>query len=156
MLSAQGWAELGNFAEAEADLKRLAPALRAHLQVLGVRYEIFARSKRWAEAAEVATRLVDEFAHQVGTWVSLAYAVRRKADGGIPQAREILTRARALFPTESLISYNLACYECQLGDQAAAWQWLQEAITLGGKKEIKQMALNDNDLKPMWRRIGCL
>jgi len=156
LLAAQGWAEQGNFHEAEAELVQVAENLWTHPQVLGFRYEIYARGRRWDQAADVATMLVDTYANQVGAWVSLAYAVRRKKDGGLPQARDILARARDLFPMESLIVYNLACYECQMGDESAALQWLIQAMTLGGKKEIKQMALKDNDLKPMWRRIGCL
>ena len=156
LLAAQGWAELGDFKEADAELRRIDEALRAHPQVLGVRYEIYARSKRWDLAAEVAEMLVEAFAHDAGVWVSLAYAVRRKTDGGIPQAREILTKARTLFPAETLIVYNLACYDCQLGDEASALQWLEQAVALGSKKEIKQMALKDQDLKPLWGKIGGL
>ena len=66
LLSAQGWAELGDYQEAEAALMQIAPKLRAHPQVLAVRYEIYARSKRWDQAADVATRLVDGFAHHAG------------------------------------------------------------------------------------------
>jgi len=156
LLAAQGWAELGNYAEADAELKNIAAPLRMHPQVLAGRYEIYARSKRWELAAEVAEMLVEAFAHDAGTWVSLAYAVRRKAGGGIPQARKILTKAQSLFPKETLIPYNLACYDCQLGDEPAALQWLKQAITLSTKKEIKQMALKDADLKPLWGQIGGL
>ena len=154
LLAAQGWAELGDFKSAEAELKQIAGPLRTHPQVLAGRYEIYARSKSWDLAAEVAQMLVQTFAGNAGAWVSLAYAVRRKADGGIPQAREILIKARSLFPKETLIPYNLACYECQSGDETAALEWLHQAITLGGKKAIKQLALNDADLKPLWKQIS--
>jgi hypothetical protein len=50
--------------------------------------------------------------------------------------------------------YNLACYECQLGNLKEALQWLQLAIDLAGKKDIRLMALNDPDLEPLWREIG--
>jgi tetratricopeptide (TPR) repeat protein len=154
LLAAEGWAELGDFAAAEAELKQIAGPLRTHPQVLAGRYDIYARAKRWDLAAEVALMLVEAYANEAGAWVSLAYAVRRKADGGLPQAREILTKAWSLFPEESVIPYNLACYECQLGDQAAALEWLRQAAELGGKKAIKKQALNDSDLKPLWKQIG--
>ena len=48
-----------------------------------------------------------------------------------------------MFPSESLIAYNLACYECQMGNQPAALDWLQKAIKLGDKREIKKVALRD-------------
>ncbi len=154
LLAAQGWTELGNYPEAEAELRQLPETLRAHPEVLTIRYEIYARTARWELAAEVAGVLVENFAHQASPWISLAYAIRRKPGGGIPQARDILTRALALFPTETIILYNLACYDCQLGDQAAALGWLQQAIRLGGKKELRQMALADRDLQPLWPVIG--
>ena len=154
LLAAQGWTELGNYPEAEAELRQIPAALRAHPQVLTVRYEIYAKTARWELAAEVAGILVESFADQAGTWVSLAYATRRKPGGGIPQARDILTRALALFPTEAMIMYNLACYDCQLGDKHTALAWLQQACTHAGKKEIQRMALTDADLKALWPAIA--
>ena len=154
LLAAQGWTELGNYPEAEAELRQIPTALRAHPQVLTVRYEIYAKTARWELAAEVAGILVESFADQAGTWVSLAYATRRKPGGGIPQARDILTRALALFPTEAMIMYNLACYDCQLGDKHTALAWLQQACTHAGKQEIQQMALADADLKSLWPAIA--
>jgi hypothetical protein len=43
----------------------------------------------------------------------------------------------------SLIGYNLACYECQLGNLKAAWKWLVIAFDLGDAKQVKLMALDD-------------
>ncbi len=31
--------------------------------------------------------------------------------------------------------------------------WLQRAVKIGGKEKIKQMALVDPDLKPLWEEI---
>jgi catabolite regulation protein CreA len=46
-------------------------------------------------------------------------------------------------------SYNLACYECQLGNLKDAMQWLEKAIDLAGKKDVRVMALDDPDLEPL-------
>jgi hypothetical protein len=88
-------------------------------------------------------------------WITLAYATRRKPGpgGGIPQAKAILTPAQKRFPKEWLIPYNLACYECQLGNQKAALAWLNKAFDLGDPKELKPMALADPDLEPFWAKI---
>ena len=32
--------------------------------------------------------------------------------------------------------------------------WLEQAIDLAGKNDIRSMALNDPDLEPLWTRIG--
>ena len=58
VLAAQGWAELSAYDEAEAELNNVHAALRTHPQVLAVRFEIYAWSKRWALAAEMAEMLM--------------------------------------------------------------------------------------------------
>jgi hypothetical protein len=45
------------------------------------------------------------------------------------------------FPDEYLMPDNLACYCCRLGDLKEVYQWLEKAIDLAGKKDIRiQMA----------------
>jgi hypothetical protein len=50
--------------------------------------------------------------------------------------------------------YNLACHECRLGRLEEARHWLQKAFEVGDPQRIKLMALDDPDLKPLWRDIG--
>jgi hypothetical protein len=33
-------------------------------------------------------------------------------------------------------------------------QWLEKAIDLAGKEDIRQLALDDPDLEPLWTKIG--
>jgi len=148
--AAMGWLELGDVAEAGAEFEKIAPQFRSHPHVLAIRYDICAKAGKWDAAAEIARTLTQLEPHRPGMWVSLAYAVRRKTGGGIPQARAILVQARRAFPKEQVIAYNLACYECQLGDLNAARSWLEKACTLGNANKVKLMALDDPDLKPLW------
>ena len=87
------------------------------------------------------------------SWIALAYATRRKEGGGLAAAREILTQAQSCFPREPVIAYNLACYECQLGNQQAALEWLHKACASGSAGKIRSMALDDRDLEPLWPQI---
>jgi TPR repeat protein len=64
-----------------------------------------------------------------------------------------LIQAQKSFPKEAIIAYNLACYDCQLGDLDAAKAWLDKACTLGDVHKIKLMALQDPDLKLLWPDI---
>ena len=51
--------------------------------------------------------------------------------------------------------YNLACYECQLGELEVAKARLQHAFKLEAKCRL--MALDDDDLAPLWDSLGaCL
>ena len=152
--AALGWLELGNWQEASEELEKITPALRVHPEVLEVRFQVYAAAKKWDLAAEIATTLVQIRPNDPQLWISHAYAARRMPDGGIPQAKGILHKAQQLFPKEPLIAYNLACYECQLGDLKAAWKWLGIAFDLGNPKRMKLMALKDPDLEPLWAEIG--
>lgn len=58
LLAADGWLELGNFQEANEELDKIILDFRTHPVVLSVRYEIYAKSKKWDEAAEIAGALV--------------------------------------------------------------------------------------------------
>jgi hypothetical protein len=57
------------------------------------------------------------------------------------------------FPKEPTVPYNLACYVCQQGRLDEARQWLERAVKIAGKEKIKFMALNDDDLQPLWEEI---
>ena len=151
--AAVGWLGLGNPKEAGSELEKIALEIRCHPHVLLVRYEIFAKSGQWDAAAEIARALIELEPQQPGGWISLAYAMRRKTGGGIPMARSILEQARKHFPKEEIIAYNLACYDCQLGNLEAARSWLKQAQMMGDGSKIVLMALKDPDLKPLWPEI---
>jgi Flp pilus assembly protein TadD len=151
--AAIGWLGLGNVAEAGAELGKIAPQFQSHPDVLAVRFDIHAQAGRWDAAAEIAGTLTRLEPKEPGAWISLAFATRRKTGGGIPQARAILIQAQQTFPKEQIIAYNLACYDCQLGDLEAAKAWLDKACTLGDARKIKHMARQDPDLKPLWPEL---
>jgi hypothetical protein len=35
-----------------------------------------------------------------------------------------------------------------------AYQWLEKAIDLAGKEDVRETALDDADLEPLWAEIG--
>ena len=76
--------------------------------------------------------------------------MRRANGGGIEKAKVVLDEAAKLFPGDSMIQYNLACYCAQLGQLDAAKEHLGKSYELGDAKQIKLMALDDEDLKPLW------
>jgi Flp pilus assembly protein TadD len=147
---------LGSITEAKAELERIAPELRHHPEVLEASWLIHAQEKNWEEGLVVAEKLVD-VAPQCSTgWLHRAYALRRAKRGGLQAAWDVLLPAAEKFPGEPIISYNLACYACQLGHLKQARQWLQRAVKVASKEKIKVMALNDDDLAPLWEEINKL
>ena len=87
---------------------------------------------------------------RVWGWVHKAYAQRRATGGGIEKAKPLLEEAAKLFPDHDMIQYNLACYSAQLGQLDVAQEHLNKSYELGDAQQIKLMALDDEDLKPLW------
>lgn len=151
--AAVGWVELGNAAEAEAELACVNPALRDHPGVLEVRWLVLAKREDWVEGLAIARQLVRTAPDLVSGWLHQAYALRRVPDGGLQQAWDALLPAFNLFPAEPTIPFNLSCYACQMGRLDDARVWLKRALKIGGRDHIKAMALADADLEPLHNEI---
>ena len=82
----------------------------------------------------------------------MSFATRRA--NGLNAARDILVASLPKFPREAIIYYNLACYDCQLGEIDSARQYLKQAFRID-PNWISQ-ALEDQDLKPLWDYLGGL
>jgi predicted Zn-dependent protease len=152
-LAAVGWLELGNLAEARAELAQVSPAQQEHPDVLELRWSISAQEKRWDEALQIAQAQVRRAPKRSSGWLHQAYALRRVPNGSIQKAWEALLPAFDKFPKEPTIPFNLSCYACQLRQLDVARDWLNRAVAVGGKEKIKQMALEDTDLEPLWAEI---
>lgn len=75
--------------------------------------------------------------------VSLVFATRRAES--IEAAKRILLEAVEQHPDCALMHYNLACYECQLGELEVAIARLEHALKLD--PGMRLMALDDEDLR---------
>ena len=82
--------------------------------------------------------------------MSLAHAVRRTES--IEKAEAILLRAQAIHPKVAVIAFNLACYASVTGRMEEAKARLWHTIDLD--KDVRNLAIDDQDLKPLWDWIG--
>jgi len=121
------------------------------MAVLGSR--LLEPQKKVAESLDIATAIVKQAPDRASGWIHRAYSLRRTKNGGIEKAKKMLEDAAGLFPKEWLIPYNLACYCAQLGQLDEATKLLQTAYALGDEKQIKLMALDDEDLEPLWKGL---
>jgi hypothetical protein len=153
VLAAEGWLGLGDVAEAKAELLRVSEAHRQHPAVLDTLWSVHAAERDWASAFVVASQLVEVHPGLVAGWIHRAYAARRMPGGGLAAALEALRPAAARFPSEAMIPYNLACYLAQSGAEEEAWGWYCQAAVLGKTGKVRELALQDEDLKPLWARI---
>ena len=140
--AAVGYAELGMFPEAEDELDSIAPNLQHLPEVLGVRMELHSKQERWDWMRELASSLMRTNPDDPQWVISYAYATRRAHC--LEAARDVLRAASSKFPNEPTIHYNLACYECQLGNLETSKLYLEDAFRL--HPGFRESALKDPDL----------
>ena len=140
------------FEDAALVLEEIEPEDKTRNEVLGARVNLYMAAKKWDMAAAVASHLVKVEPENAGWWISLAYAVRRAES--VDKAEAILLRAQAIHPKVAMIAFNLACYASVAGRFEEAKTRLQHAIELD--KEIRGLALDDEDLRPLWDWIAHL
>ena len=74
--------------------------------------------------------------------------MRVRRSESVEKAEAILLRAQAIHPKIAMIAFNLACYASVTGRMEEAKERLRHAIELD--KEIRKLAIDDDDLKPLW------
>jgi Flp pilus assembly protein TadD len=129
-----------------------SPEDKTRTEVLGARIALYITAKKWDMAAAVASHLVKVEPENEAWWINLAYSVRRSE--GIKQAEAILLRAQAIHPKVAMIAFNLACYASVTGRMEDAKERLRNAIELD--KDVRKLALDDEDLRPLWDWIAGL
>jgi hypothetical protein len=151
--AAEGWLGLDNVVEADKELKQITPAMRHHPEVLARWHELFAKMECWDKCEQIAEEIVELEPESPFGWIHRSYALHEQKLTGM--ARMKLLPALEVFPEEITIRYNLACYECVLGNISQAKTYICEAFNLAHDQnctdEWKQQMLADEDLKPLWR-----
>jgi tetratricopeptide (TPR) repeat protein len=115
--------------------------------VLEALWPILVEERDWNAALASAEKLVSVAPHREIGWVQQSFALhelKRTAE-----AYERLVKVVEKFPGAYVIPYNLACYQCQLGNNEAALKWLRQAAKASDAKTIRAMGLKDPDLMPL-------
>jgi Flp pilus assembly protein TadD len=150
-----GWLSLGNVEEARAEFDQLDALHRAMPEVLAVEWQLLAVESRWADAAGVADRWVKTAPGSPEAWIQRSYALHEQRQTRL--AWDKLLPAARLFPSVHTISYNLACYACQLGNLDRARRWLRRSmLAIKDKGELLiwiAAAQRDRDLEPLWDEL---
>ena len=118
-------------------------------EVLALRVMIYRALKKWELMQAVARKLALCDPDEAQWTIAWAFATRR-ADS-LDAARLILVNAVERLPAVAVFHFNLACYECQLGDLESAKARLQQAIEL--QADLRARALDDEDLRPLWNSL---
>lgn len=150
LLPAAGFLELGLAADAVEELDALPRAVQNRREVLALRVSAHCAAEEWGKMRRIAATLVDRWPEEASHWISHAFATRRCHD--IAEAEAILLEAAVRHPSEAMIHYNLACYAAQTDRPAEALERLRRAMKIEPK--VKDLALADPDLLPLWRVAG--
>ena len=104
--AAQGWLELGNHLEANEELERIAPELRAHPDVLEVRWHIYAQAKKWDVCVDLAGAIIKLDRDRAEPWIHRSFALHelKRTQEAFDQLLPVADR----FPQVWTIPYNLA------------------------------------------------
>ena len=113
--------------------------------MLEVRWQVYARAKRWEQCVEIAEAIIKIAPDRPEGWIHAAYALHELKKPG--PAFDQLVPVAASFPKEWVIPYNLACYCAQTGRLDDCEAWFKKAMAIDSDS-VKREALDDPDLQP--------
>jgi hypothetical protein len=106
--------------------------------------------QRWEFAPAVGEGAIERYPELGDLYLATATAKRRFKN--IEAAKAILLAGEPLLKEQAILHFNLACYECQLGNFEAAKERLTIAVSID--EAFKAMALEDRDLEPLWGSLS--
>ena len=143
---ATGFIDLGLLNEASDELELIEGEDRLSAAVMAARSNLYMAAKDWDLLIAVARELTRLTPKNDQGWIQWAYALREL--GRVAEAKAVLLQAEPIHAKCAVLHYNMACYECLLGDIPEARRRLAVACKMG--KEWKTAALDDPDLKAIW------
>ncbi len=147
---AEGWLALGHWREANDELEQMTPEARDSVQVLKVQYATYAAARKWERAADVARAIIARAPGISFGYFHLASALHEMRR--VREAREVLLPVAGK-SRDWTLGYNVACCSAQLGELGAARAWIEKACQIGGSEKVKNYALDDPDLEPLWEKM---
>ena len=147
---ADGYMDLKMWDQALQELDKVSESERSSLAYQHYRLRLAIENHDWDTSTRLSTALHDSAPEEPTFWVERAYVARRAES--IQVARTILHDALVRFPEVAVIPFNLACYECQLGDLQLAREYLDAACKID--PAYRTLALEDEDLKPLWNELA--
>ena len=142
-LAAQGYFELDMLVESLEEMDSLPFQAQLRADVLELRVLVLMKAERWKEAAASSETLCAVAPEVPMGFIHTAFCLHEL--GKTKEAKEVLLEGPAGLIKEATYHYNLACYECVLGNLEAARAYLQTSIVMDGRFE--DYSKTDPDLK---------
>ena len=148
LLAAQGYSELGMVDDALAELDRLPATVERHSTVVELRLVILMQARRWSHALQVSRELCAIVPEKTMGYIHAAFCLHEL--GNTVEARDMLLGGPTALHQEPTYHYNLACYECRLGNLDLAQAHLDRCFLLD--KKYRDFARTDPDLEVLRTR----
>ena len=150
LTAAEGWLELGLHLEANAELEKITPQLHDHPDVLDIRWQIYAKEKKWEACIDIATEIIKCAPRRSCGWINRSFTLHemQRTQEAFDQLLPVVDK----FPKIWTIPYNLACYASQLHRFDEAQKWLKQAMAVDAQT-VQAAAQEDEDLKPLWDNL---
>lgn len=142
LLAAQGYSELSMFEEALEELDSLPKPAARHPTAIELRTVILMQAKRWKPALDASRDLCRREPEKTSGFIHAAFCLHEL--GHTVEARDILLAGPNALHIEPTYHYNLACYECALGNFDLARMHLDKSFQLD--KKFRDFARTDPDL----------
>ncbi len=123
--AAEGWLELNNLSEADAELLQVTRRGKACLDVLLLRWRILAQTGHWEACLGVAKTLTKHYPEEVQSWIRLAESYYKLDQ--FQKAFRIASTKAAQFPCSSVLLYDAACYCCLVAKFDLAERYFAQA-----------------------------
>jgi predicted Zn-dependent protease len=143
--AAQGYTELGMHEDALIELESLIPAVRNRPDVLELRILILMHARKWGEALAASRDLCELRPDVTIGYIHAAFCLHELRRSG--EAKSVLLSGPAALLDEPTYHYNLACYECVLGNLESALAHLETSFAID--KKFRAFAKTDPDLKAL-------
>ena len=152
IIAAQGYVELGLFAEAREELSVLPGGLFDRTDVLEITVLCLMGEHRWEEALSHARRLCAIEPEEPGGFIHAAYCLHEMSR--TREAVDVLVRGPASLQGKAVFFYNMGCYRAKLGEMDAAVEMLQKAFSKD--ESLRRSARRDPDLDALRPRLEML
>ena len=153
LTASQGYLDLGMGQEAWDELDSMPLRDRARPEVVVMRLVILQSMAQWDKAAEIARGAIRAYPERPELYLLYlfgAYAIRRAED--VRAAFLFLQEGCTYLVDDATYWFNRGCYHCQAGELEDAKRCVQRAAELD--RRFQQMALDDEDLEPLWDELG--
>jgi predicted Zn-dependent protease len=143
LIAAQGYCELGMHDDALEEVGTVPREVQRHPMVVEMRLVILMQARRWPEALQASLDLCELRPEAASGFIHAAFCLHEQGDTAAAKAK--LMEGPPSMQHEANYFYNLACYECVLGNLEPARKFLATSVAMDEK--YKDFAKTDPDLQ---------